>query len=124
MSSYILLLKLDEPAVIGVGRLGRKRFPAGYYAYVGSAVRNRDARLMRHLRTSKKKRWHVDYLREKAEIRGIYLCGIEECALNELLAKVPGCEVPVPGFGSSDCASCESHLAYFHEEPDLSMMGL
>lgn len=124
MASYILLLELEKPAVIEVGALGRQNFPAGYYAYVGSAKRNADSRLMRHLRPSKKKKWHVDYLREKAEVRRIHLSGADECALSESLAEMQGYEIAAPGFGSSDCARCESHLAYFEEEPDLSTLGL
>ncbi len=118
------MLELDEATSIKVGSLGEISFPAGYYAYVGSAKRNLDSRVMRHLRLSKKKRWHVDYLREKAEIIKIYLSNLEECVIYESIALVPGYKVIAPGFGSSDCRSCESHLAYFQGKPDFSTLGI
>ncbi len=124
MSSYILLLELEEPVTIDVGGLGKQCFPAGYYAYVGSAIRNPDSRLMRHLRSSKKKRWHVDYLREMATIKRIHLYAMDECTVNESLKEIPGFEIATPGFGSSDCPRCVSHLAYFRDEPDLSTLSL
>ncbi|MEE9594570.1 MAG: GIY-YIG nuclease family protein [Candidatus Hydrothermarchaeales archaeon] len=118
------MLELNETTRIKVGSLGEISFPAGYYAYVGSAKRNLDSRVMRHLRLSKKKRWHVDYLREKAEIIRIYLSNLEECTIYKSLVLVPGYQVVAPGFGSSDCRSCESHLAYFQKAPDLSILGI
>ena len=36
--------------------------------------------------------------------------GGQECALFEDLSRRPGVEVPLAGFGSSDCASCPAHL--------------
>jgi Uri superfamily endonuclease len=117
-------MELREPVTIKLNVLGVLSFPAGYYAYVGSALRNSDSRIMRHLRHPKKKRWHIDYLREKAEVKKIYLSNLDECSLNQMLTNIPGYEVIAPGFGSSDCNRCMSHLAFFSKEPDLSTLGI
>ncbi|MEE8167757.1 MAG: GIY-YIG nuclease family protein [Candidatus Hydrothermarchaeales archaeon] len=124
MKSYALLMELRKPARIKVGGLGTFDFPKGCYLYVGSALRNIDSRITRHLRRVKKKRWHVDYLLEKAEIRRISLYHLGECELNQLVFKTPGAIAIVPGFGSSDCRKCKSHLTYFSEEPDLSELEI
>jgi Uri superfamily endonuclease len=39
----------------------------------------------------------------------------------ELHSQLRGCQVLVPGFGSSDCG-CESRLAYFRKRPIIDLM--
>lgn len=109
--TYQLFITLDRPCIVDVGRLGRFRFPAGQYVYTGSARRNLVARLRRHLARTKTLRWHIDYLlaRPGARVECIQLSTASECRLNQ---QVSG-ELPVPGFGSSDCrAGCGSHLKF------------
>lgn len=109
--TYQLFIKLARPCSVNVGRLGRFRFPAGKYVYTGSARRNLVARLRRHLATTKTLRWHIDYLLagRGARVERIRLSTAQECRLNQ---RVSG-DIPVPGFGSSDCrAGCGSHLKY------------
>ena len=67
---YVAVFHLPRPARIRVGRLGTFDFPAGRYYYVGTAQRNRDARLGRHARKSKPLRWHIDYLSARATMLG------------------------------------------------------
>jgi len=94
---------------VAVGKLGVFDFPAGLYCYTGSARRNFEARVRRHLSAEKKLRWHIDYL---LAAPGVRVCevrrfGEAECQVNRRTAG----EVPVPGFGASDChAGCGSHL--------------
>ncbi len=116
---YCLVLRLARPARIAVGRLGRKRFPAGYYVYVGSARKGLSKRIARHLRAKKNLQWHIDYLRRRAEIIGVktYPTG-DECALNRRVASLRGAEAVVPRFGSSDCR-CRAHLHHFAQMPAL-----
>ena len=116
---YCLVLRLARPARIAVGRLGRKRFPAGYYVYVGSARKGLSKRIARHLRAKKSLQWHIDYLRRRAEIIGVktYPVG-DECALNRRVASLRGAEAVVPRFGSSDCR-CRAHLHHFAQMPAL-----
>jgi len=108
---YQLDIVLAADARIAVGRLGEFLFPAGRYVYTGSARRNLDARVRRHLSRDKKQRWHVDYLlmAELAEVVGVRLFEDGECAVNQATEGV----VVAPGFGASDCRSgCGSHLKY------------
>jgi len=109
--TYQLEIDLNEDILIQVGRLGRFRFPAGRYTYTGSARRNLESRLRRHLAAKKTLRWHIDYLlaSKAATIAGIYLSDEPECKLNQ---SVRG-DILAPGFGASDCrAGCGSHLKY------------
>jgi sugar fermentation stimulation protein A len=106
----VFRLKLDE--TFAVGRLGTFAFPAGWYFYVGSAQRNRLARLARHARSDKPRRWHVDFLSSRAEMVGaVLIAGGKdvECRLAEELAGRFGRFIP--GFGASDCR-CGGHLFY------------
>ena len=66
--AYQLLIRLDRDQTITVGRIGRFRFPAGYYVYTGSAMNGIEARVRRHLSSRKRIRWHIDYLLEHARI--------------------------------------------------------
>src|SRR5438477_607534 len=67
----LLVLELDRPARIEVGRLGSFGFPAGWYVYAGSALGGLERRIGRHLRPSAVRRWHLDYLRAAAAIRDV-----------------------------------------------------
>jgi Uri superfamily endonuclease len=86
--------------------------PAGDYAYCGSAYGpgGIGARVARHLRTVKPVRWHIDRLTAASRIRAVGLLpGGGECDLvHQLLSR--GAEIPLPGFGSSDCRTCPAHL--------------
>ncbi|MCR4407387.1 MAG: DUF123 domain-containing protein [Anaerolineae bacterium] len=127
--TYALLLHLDQPELIQVGRLGKFTFPAGWYVYVGSArgPGGLAARLARHRRRvadDKRLRWHVDYLRERARLVEVWSAASGqrlECAWARAFADAPGAEIPIPRFGSFDCR-CPAHLIYFAAHPldDLS----
>lgn len=109
--TYQLHILLPQPQRIAIGRLGLLDFPAGRYVYTGSARRNLEARVARHLRQEKKLRWHVDYLLAApgATVTRVVRSTMDECALNQA---TPGAS-PVPGFGASDCRNgCGSHLKY------------
>ncbi len=73
--TYALILRVDaEGLTVRVGALGDVHFQAGYYCYVGSALGGARARLARHFRKQgKRRRWHVDYLRERGEVEGAVL---------------------------------------------------
>ncbi|MHB1005953.1 MAG: GIY-YIG nuclease family protein [Chloroflexota bacterium] len=120
--TYALVLRLDNETQIEVGRLGRQRFPPGYYVYAGSALGGLAARLARHLRLDKPRHWHVDYLRPHTRVLAAYaLVGAErfECALARALAALPDAREPIAGFGASDCR-CPSHLVWLPEPPTLT----
>lgn len=114
--SYTLLLKLEYAASIQIGRLGSFDFAAGWYEYAGSAhgPGGLRARLERHRRIAPVPHWHIDYLRQRAELRLIcYAIGNQqlECVWSQRLASQPGVIIPAPGFGASDCVrGCPAHL--------------
>ncbi|GAB2179866.1 GIY-YIG nuclease family protein [Denitratisoma sp. agr-D3] len=109
--TYQLLIEVTRPLTVVVGSLGPCRFPAGRYIYTGSAKRNLQARIARHLRQDKKLHWHIDYLLTQPGVRvaGVRRYADAECDLNR---RTPGIPL-LPGFGASDCkAGCGSHLKF------------
>ncbi len=132
--TYALLLKLDKQERITVGKLGTFDFPAGYYLYVGSALGpgGLRARLARHRRGSggssqpssrqmgQKLHWHIDYLLQRTQLIEVWSVASEErleCKWGEAASRLPGAQVLVRGFGSSDCR-CPAHLIYFSARPN------
>ncbi len=121
--SYILLLKLIHENDIIVGGLGATHFPCGFYAYVGSALNSLESRISYHLKTTKRYRWHIDYLLGKATIYHIYLCEStrrQECTIARTLSHHL---TFIPNFGASDC-SCQSHLFFGKTKVKLVIMKL
>lgn len=115
---YVILLRLSAPVTCEVGALGRFLFPAGWYAYTGSAKRGLRKRIERHWRSSKTRRWHFDFL---TTARGVVPIGavivrdgeLTECELNRRVERAMGAGPGsvVPGFGAGDCrAGCPTHL--------------
>ena len=123
--SYLLWLQLSQSQNLTVGKLGEFTFPAGDYVYLGSArgPGGLRARLGRHLRGDGKTRWHIDYLRAAAQLRGygfvIHHRGMMyrapmECDWSQKLATLPKSRIVALGFGASDCQSgCAAHLICF-----------
>lgn len=116
--TYVLFLELARTCKIVVGRLGAIQFDGGLYAYVGSArgPGGLGARLKRHLSRPKRKRWHIDFLLERARPRGamVFLSGVREDSLAAVLKSfLPS----IRGFGASDDPASESHLFYLGNEP-------
>ncbi len=117
---YLLVLELTARMSVRVGAIGTIDFRPGYYVYCGSARKNLSARLARHRARNKKRRWHIDYLTSRREVRvesasvfphdGMTECGLYSSALR------PRKLEPVPGFGCSDCR-CGSHLVFIGTEP-------
>ncbi|WP_251328216.1 GIY-YIG nuclease family protein [Haloplanus pelagicus] len=112
--TYTLLLDLPRATEIAVGALGTHRFPAGAYAYTGSALGSGGfARVDRHRRIvageNDTRHWHVDYLTGHPATDLVTVVTSEgddvECAVADRLPAGP-----VDGFGASDC-DCRSHLA-------------
>ena len=107
--SYVLIISLDHPRRIEVGALGEIDFPAGAWAYVGSAMAGLDARIARHLRDDKRLHWHVDYLLRHAEVAEVVRVESDERLECRIAAGLAERLAVVRGFGSSDCA-CAGHL--------------
>ncbi len=107
--TYQLLIEVTGLVRVRVGQLGTFDFPAGRYVYTGSALRNFEARVNRHLSPGKKLHWHIDYLLAApgVHVREVLRFTEAECLVNQ---KTCG-QIVVNGFGASDCrARCGSHL--------------
>lgn len=120
--TYLLLLHCPRPAAPQVGALGKVLLAPGYYIYVGSARRGLAARLARHARPWKKRRWHIDYLLDgrTLTLKEIWLSStLNECDLAARIAALAASSLPRPGFGASDCR-CPAHFYCFEGElPEL-----
>jgi Uri superfamily endonuclease len=119
--SYVLVLHLAQSTKINIGRLGTFEFPAGWYAYAGSALGpgGLAARLAHHHRRNKNFHWHIDYFLAHAELVEIWWAvdsKRKECMWAAALRVIPGARVPVANFGASDCR-CLAHLVHLQQRP-------
>jgi Uri superfamily endonuclease len=108
--AYMIAIELAEPVVVTLCGRAAINLPAGCYLYCGSAKGpgGLKARLSRHFRRGKSVRWHIDQLTERGSVIGSWIFpGGDECELVRRFSQLP---IPIPGFGSSDCAVCRSHL--------------
>ncbi len=115
---YMLNIKIKKNTTISVGSLGNIDFKEGYYVYVGSALNNLKKRIDRHRRKTKKLKWHIDYLSQRADkIVGYPIVTSKdmECRLAQKIKGIA--HSYVKKFGASDCR-CVSHLFYFPENPE------
>lgn len=118
-TAYQLLIEVATPIRRTIGRLGRFEFPPGRYIYTGSARRNLDARIARHLRREKTLRWHIDYLLAARGVRVVKVVRSQraECSLNRATRGRIVCS----GFGASDCREgCGSHLKFVGRMPSAN----
>jgi Uri superfamily endonuclease len=121
---YLLLVRLQSMLSLPIRTPPSAVLPAGWYVYAGSAwgPGGIQARAGRHLRRGKRPHWHVDHLTEAAAATWAFAVpGGRECALIRALLTRPGYEAVLPGFGSSDCRRCTSHLLAV--DPDAPEQG-
>jgi len=120
--TYSLVLILEKEQYIEIGKLGNFLFKKGYYVYNGSALGG-FGRVRYHLKENKSKRWHIDYLLDKAKLIKIITSETNtnlEHDISKSLASKKGAEIPIIKFGSSDCnKGCVSHLVYFKKIPEV-----
>ena len=121
--TYQLTIQVKQDSIIQIGKLGVFQFPAGYYVYTGSAKRNLEARLKRHLSKTKTLKWHIDYLLDASEVEITHVTRwtAPECEVNQ---QGQG-RVLIPHFGATDChAGCGSHLKYLGQSTALSTLAI
>ncbi|MEM3577768.1 MAG: GIY-YIG nuclease family protein [Candidatus Bathyarchaeia archaeon] len=108
---YILAISVKKEIRLKIGSLGIKNFDSGLYVYVGSAQNGLKKRIMRHMKRSKRKFWHIDYLLSNKNVKIIEAFYKEAESAWECKTASKLCEIglPVNGFGSSDCR-CRSHF--------------
>ena len=119
--TYALVLSCPVETAIQVGRLVSLRLRHGFYVYVGSAFGpgGLRGRMAHHLKVSERPHWHIDYLRARARLEEVWYCRDAEPREHQWASAVRamrGAEMPVAGFGSSDCR-CRSHLYFFEHRP-------
>ena len=114
---YLFILHLADAKDIAIGSKGEFPFPAGYYVYTGSARKNLAARLARHSRKRKKMHWHIDYLRQEADVVAALPVRTADDLEHDLARAVDAvADWRIEGFGCTDC-DCPSHLFGFAENP-------
>lgn len=121
--TYVLILRVEKPARIRIGKLGLATIDAGFYAYSGSALGpgGLAARVGHHLKTKKRCHWHIDYLRRISRLSAVWHTAYpvrREHDWARILAETRDAQVQIIGFGSSDCR-CPSHLVYFRRGPNI-----
>jgi len=131
---YTLIIYAPKLVKIRVGKLGLVDFPAGYYAYTGSAL-GRGAlslrgRVERHFRAGKKLHWHIDFLLNSRTTKIVSAVVSEtklpkECQVSSFLEKTRGATVIIKGFGSQDCKlGCGAHLHHFPTQSSSEVIKL
>ena len=115
---YIILTRVPRRTTVAIGALGTVTLDRGWYAYIGSAARARDARVARHLAAEKPLRWHADHLFTAFPAQRAWLVdgASGECELAGALAALPGTERGPHRFGAGDCR-CSGHLVRFARRP-------
>nr|WP_294519010.1 GIY-YIG nuclease family protein [uncultured Rhodopila sp.] len=111
-------MTLPEPLSLTLSGRPEAELQPGRYLYAGSArgPGGLRSRLMRHQRADKTLHWHIDRLTVAGTVQGAWIFpGGDECAIIAALRHLP---VPVPGFGSSDCRACVSHLLRWPDGTD------
>lgn len=125
--TYVVFFHLSKSAKgLKIGALGTFDFPAGYYAYLGSAfgaggVRKRTHR---HLtRRSMNNKWNIDHLKPLCTPVAVWWTHDRhkvEFDWANVLESLPGASFPAPKFGSADNKSAKAHLVHFAEVPSFA----
>ena len=122
--AYILQIDLAESVSVTIADQSPTELTPGRYFYCGSAKGpgGLRARLARHMRRGKSVHWHIDQLTERGIAIGSWIVpNGRECELVAILGALP---MPIPGFGSSDCMHCRSHLLYWPTGVSAPLMDL
>jgi len=121
--AYGFVVRLSQVLDLEIGKFDRVSLPKGLYFYGGSAFGpgGLKARLGRHIRPKSKLHWHIDHVTSAGKMvaAGVIKNG-SECKLVDQALTRPGALIPLPGFGSSDCRNCASHLVKLKRVSDIS----
>ncbi|WP_338187836.1 GIY-YIG nuclease family protein [Thalassospira tepidiphila] len=125
--AYVLVIELSTDLTLQNKCFAGGILAKGTYLYCGSAngPGGIAARVKRHCKADKKPHWHVDELTSNGAGRVVSVLvvpGGDECELRARLQDQSK-PVPVPGFGSSDCVSCVSHLISEVSKARLRSLG-
>lgn len=119
---YALIIEKGTEERLQIGKLGTFLFAKGLYIYVGSALgttsTSLEHRLRRHLSTTKKKHWHIDFFLSSKKVKIVsviyaYTSEKMECQLASNISQLESAQILVKKFGASDCIeNCGSHLFF------------
>jgi Uri superfamily endonuclease len=121
--TYVVFFRLAQPMKrLTVGALGTFDFPAGVYAYLGSAFGAGGVRVRtgRHLTPGTKKKWNIDWLKPHCTPEVVWWTHDRrkvEFTWAGVLASLDGASFPAGGFGAADNKGAQAHLARFDEVP-------
>jgi len=123
--NYVIVAESTGDLEVQGKSLGRIHLVRGIYFYCGSAhgPGGLRARINRHRDKDTCKFWHFDCIKEFLRIRQVWWQADEanrECEFSANLMRIPQAQIPLKGFGASDCHSkCPAHLIEFKDDVDL-----
>jgi len=115
---YIVVLEAEKPGMFRIGRRLSIELKEGFYGYVGSALSGLEQRIKRHISSSKKCHWHIDYLTGRAKTANVIFSVTpekKECLIAQILTSQL---TSIKYFGCSDCR-CDSHLFFSRNYEEL-----
>ncbi len=121
--TYVVFFRLAQPQTgLKIGALGTFDFPAGVYAYLGSAFGSGGVRTRtgRHLTPDTKKKWNIDWLKPHCVPVAVWWAHDRqkvEFQWAEVMASLPGASFPAKGFGAANNKTARAHLVRFVEVP-------
>ncbi|MHC1635837.1 MAG: GIY-YIG nuclease family protein [Candidatus Methanospirareceae archaeon] len=110
----MLFIENRSDIEVEIGKIGKRRFKKGFYAYVGSALSGIEGRIRRHLKKQKKLYWHIDYFltMADAEIKEVVFAETEQKKECKIAMNLAAADMDmIKNFGCSDCF-CGSHLFF------------
>lgn len=125
--TYALLLQVSRASEVWGGPRYRQIWVnPGWYVYLGSARGSGGlrGRLKHHLRPAASPHWHIDYLRQAAQVKAVWYSTdtqSDECAWAAVCGELPEAQIAWQGFGSSGCR-CQTHLYYFPTRPRMESL--
>ncbi len=111
--AYGLLIRLVKPLILQRAWFRGQTLDIGTHLYAGGAngPGGLKTHVARHLRREKKLHRHVDEVTADAQTDSTFVVpGGSECEIVRLLAEARSLDYSAPGFRSSDCGTCASHL--------------
>lgn len=125
--TYVLVLRVENPCSVAVGKLGTATLAPGWVLYVGSAFGpgGLAARRGHHVRPAARPYWHIDYVRAALKLDEIWVCASPQCLEHRfaaILHTAPGSSIPLPRCGASDCR-CAAHLFHFSTRPAPQLLA-
>ncbi len=111
--AYLLFFDIRQPLKVALRNRQPTVLSPGQYIYAGSAngPGGLGARVARHLEGTGKLHWHIDHVTGPNPPQCAFLIpDAAECSLVQGIRDEMAAIVPMPGFGASDCSSCESHF--------------